>query len=93
MSPFEEVLCLPPGYHAPWCVAELGLQIRKAPPFLLWLTSGDIDLPQSVLVVSRASFVMSLLASSSLTSSNEPTTMGKALPVWTVPRAASNGPT
>ena len=50
--------------------------IGKAPPFRLWLlTSGDIDLPKSVLAVRRARCVMSLLASS-LTSPNAPTTMG-----------------
>ena len=29
--------------------------IGKAPPFLLWLTRGDIDLPKSVFAVRRAS--------------------------------------
>ena len=56
MSPFEEVLCLPalwlscmhPRARLNWdCI------IGKAPPFLLWLTSGDVDLPKSVLAVTE----------------------------------------
>ena len=57
MSPFEEVLCLPSGYHAPRARLNCDCIIGKAPPFLLWLTSGDIDLPKSVLDVRRASCV------------------------------------
>ena len=92
MSPFEEVLCLPalwlscmhPRARLNWdCI------IGKAPPFLLLLTSGDIDLPKSVLAVRRAGCVMSLLASS-LTSPNAPTKWGRrcrcekfqGLPQW-----------